>query len=619
MNKFLQILLLAAAVTGTAQAHEIFLRGTQNGWDVSDRFTQNGDVYTIHLPSLDGDFKVATSDWRTIDLGAPGYDDELRSVDGAGEYYTMVAGPNFVAHGLTNVTISVVVPDDLSTAATWPPILTIECDQEPLDPDYRDYGERSDLKPTGTLPTLYIETADIMRWRNLPDKDYRDGTYWLEPNGHDVAALGSAEEPLPLEIKARGNYTRTAYAKKPFKLKLGKKQSLCGLSKSKHFALLAHADDDKGFMRNFVGFNLGKRIGLPWTPGEYPIELVINGDYRGIYFLTESIRVEDGRIEIQELEDEETNPILCSGGYLVELDNYPGENQIQMPEAGGWATLMITQDTPEVYSPIMTRFVTDQFSEMNSLVERTSDDLWKYLDLDYAARYYIVEETIDHWESYHGSTYLYRDRGEGQKWIFSPLWDCGNAFGTLDCESYFTRRSMFGNTWISLMRHNSKFMDKVKETWRWFEAECMPGINQDIEARASFIHAAAMRDAERWNNAPIPDPSAEQSSPQSVKTNADLDNDVNYVKEVLARKTRWLANEWKSNGNTSEPSHDTTPAAPLPEYVLMDNSVNTPVVASSATVSSYHDMMGRPLTNPAKGTICIATLSDGTTRKMIIP
>ena len=91
-----------------------------------------------------------------------------------------------------------------------------------------------------------------------------NGCQWLEELG--AANIGSKEEPLPLEMKARGNFTRKAFSKKPFKLKLGAKQSMLGLSKSKHFAILAHADDIYGYMRNFTGFNLGRRMGLPWTP-----------------------------------------------------------------------------------------------------------------------------------------------------------------------------------------------------------------------------------------------------------------------------------------------------------------------------------------------------------------
>ncbi|MDE5806987.1 MAG: CotH kinase family protein, partial [Muribaculaceae bacterium] len=133
--------------------------------------------------------------------------------------------------------------------------------------------------------------------KDLSHKNYFNGSYWLDLNGCEwleaegAASIGDKDNPLPLQIKARGNYTRKAFSKKPFKLKLEKKQSMLGLSKSKHFAILAHADDFFGYMRNFTGFNLGKRIGLPWTPWQQPVEVIINGDYRGLYFLTESIRV----------------------------------------------------------------------------------------------------------------------------------------------------------------------------------------------------------------------------------------------------------------------------------------------------------------------------------------
>ena len=194
---------------------------------------------------------------------------------------------------------------------------------------------------SGTLPVLYINVMNSdnssfnneILDRNLSHKNYFSGEYWLDLNGctwiEEIggSSIGSADSPLPLEIKARGNYTRVAFSKKPFKLKLGKKQSLLGMSKSKHFALLAHADDDLGYLRNFTGLNLGRRMGLAWTPSQQPVEVVINGDYRGLYFLTESIRVDEERVNILELPDNEEDPKLISGGYLVEIDNSSEDNQ----------------------------------------------------------------------------------------------------------------------------------------------------------------------------------------------------------------------------------------------------------------------------------------------------
>ena len=133
------------------------------------------------------------------------------------------------------------------------------------------------------------------------------------------------------------------------------------------------------------------------TPAQQPIEVVINGDYRGLYFLTESIRVGDDRVPVTELDDNVSDPALVSGGYLVELDNYEEENQIRMDEKscvpGLYCDqLRITWDTPELYSDLQKRFVTDQFTAINDRVGANSDELWAYLDLDDAARYYVVEE-----------------------------------------------------------------------------------------------------------------------------------------------------------------------------------------------------------------------------------
>ncbi len=496
----------------------------------------------------------------------------------SGTKYTLNAGSDKCWH-LAPGTYNVVA--DFSQSINTVTFTLVE-EEDPIDPEnpyaYNPAnGVKSSLEPTGTLPVLYINTADVMRNRDLKDKTYRVGEYWLDTKGLPQYAgldLGTAEEPLTMQIKARGNFTRTGFSKKPYKLKLDSKQSMLGLTKSKHFALLAHADDEMGFLRNFVGFNLGKRIGLPWTPQEQPIELVINGDYRGIYFLTESIRVDKDRINITELEDNEEDNTLCSGGYLVELDNYEDENTIKV------GTLKITPDTPELYSSIQTKFVTEQFTTMNNLVNSHSNDLWSYLDLDAAARYYVVMEIISHWEAYHGSTYLYRDRGEGKKWVFSPLWDCGNAFPSEnmnDYKSYFTDHAQFGNDWIGSLRMNGKFMDKVKESFSWFLNSCYANLTQDIDNYIANITAASMQDAKRWKDEPLPqqynDPlnANYPTNPSPVRVNEDIENDKNIVKDALKTKVDWLKGVWSYRSDiVNEPAADTTEPAELPLYVTPD-------------------------------------------------
>lgn len=587
-----------------AETPDIYLRGESlpGGWGTpSDEMkfkpTGNAGEYTLCINSLEGFFKIASADWSTVDLGAAGMETPIYN----GVYKLTYKGSNFRAPHMEGVTLTLNYnPNGQST-------LTVSA---------QTGGEKPELKPSGSLPILYINTDPAMLSKDLADKDYRDGEYWLDAGDCTWAqSVGSPEKPLPLEIKARGNYTRTAFAKKPFKLKLGKKQSLLGLSKSKHFALLAHADDWTGYMQNFVAFSLGKKIGLPWTPTEQPIEVVMNGDYRGIYFLTESIRIEEERINIAELADNETDPTLCSGGYLIELDNYEEGEQIIQAEPNGNDKMRVTFDTPEVLSPLQRQFLENQFYKMNALIGSRDPEIWSYIDMDVAVRYYIVMEIIHDREAYHGSTYMFRDRGEGMKWKFSPIWDSGNAMGRENPQSFFYQDHYLGNLWIANLCKTPGFMDRVKATWRWFwgtqVGEDWSDIKAEIDRYASYVQAAAIADYARWKDAPWPN-----GGGQDVMNNTDMPSRVEMVKSRLSIKTSWLATQWgMPSADSTEPAPDTTPAAPLPDFVSSTiDQISNPAYP---TDTAYYNLQGMRIINPQSGQILIK-VSNGQAQRIRI-
>ncbi|MDE6157545.1 MAG: CotH kinase family protein [Muribaculaceae bacterium] len=603
MRKLLALLTFALVAVSAAMAQQLpdfYLRGTFNGWGASAeyKFNRAGNVYSLHLNHFEGEFKIATAEWGGIEYGADTAANGELNV-GVGSYVMKLSkGRNYACRGVDDVTFSFEYKEDEDL------VLTVT-------------GKNVAVAGlSGTLPVLYINVYNDATHtslnneiisRDLAHKNYfTDAEYWLDINGCEwmasegAASIGSEADPLPLQIKARGNWTRIGFSKKPFKLKLDAKQTMLGLTKSKHFALIAHADDDKGYLKNFTGFNLGKRIGLPWTPAAQPVEVVINGNYRGLYFLTESIRVDAKRVDITELEDMENDPALCSGGYLVELDNYDEDNQIRLEEktcVGGYTDMLrVTFDTPEEYSELQLRFITDQFTAMNDAVGDCRDELWSYLDLDDAVRYYLVEEILSHVEAYHGSTYLFRDRGEGQKWHFSPLWDCGNAFNG-PTDDFFYRHAPFGCTWIASMRENERFNDKVKDTWRWFMSTAFNGLYDDIDAYVSHIAEAAKCDRSRWAGEAAP------AGGLPVCDNSDMDSRKTEVIGHLNAKIEFLKSQFGHWGDATyqEPVRDNTPAAALPEYLssAVDNVSVEASVADGDDV--YYDLAGRRIVNPATG------------------
>lgn len=588
----------------SVSATDIYMRGSMNGWaaDNAWKFTDvNGNLFHLDNVSVSASdqWKLADANWASVDFGGA-----TGIPTGVITSLTARGGNSSLANDYQGE-VNFYLP---SGEIIFGPAPEAWKKNDPI------------LLTSGTLPVLYINiyTDDTYTTldpnilsKDLADKDYRPGQYWLDvtpcPYAEEAGFknIGSEDEPLPLEMKGRGNWTFKGFAKKPFKLKLGAKQTMLNMGKkSKHWAILAHADDRCGYMRNYSGFDLGHRIGLPWTPSQQPVEVIINGDYRGLYFLTESIRVGDGRIPIEELGDEVTDPTLISGGYLVELDNYDETNQTRLDEKGCNPSipyhdaLRITWDTPEIYSDIQERFIYDEFSAINDAVGKCDKDntLWSYVDLDDAARYYIVREMTSDVEAFHGSTYLFRDRGADQKWHFSPIWDCGNAFNG-PTNDFFFYHSPFGNTWIGSFYMNNAFVEKVKETWKWFAGNKFDGFYEGLTTYANSLKAAARKDRERWAGVTPP------SGGSDVVDNIDMDNRLSGVKDHLSQKMQWLNQQWGNPvAGMAEPARDTTPAAPLPSYVEV--GIKTIVNDANAPVE-YYDLMGRRVAAPIQGAITI--------------
>ena len=389
---------------------------------------------------------------------------------------------------------------------------------------------RAAVSPSGTLPVLYIQTEN-----NAPitsKEDYINATYYLDNKGlSDYQSIGSKAQPLNMEIRGRGNYTWRDFDKKPYRIKLADKQPLLGMTKSKHFALLAHADDNKGFMRNTIGFQLSKLIGITWTPTAKPLEVVLNGDYIGLYFLTETIRVDKDRVNIVEQEDEATDPMAITGGWLVEIDNYREDPQIIITEGDYYNTeTAFTYKTPEVLSSAQEQFLREEMERINTLVygDKNSDELWKYLDMEALARFYIVQELTDNYESFHGSCYLYREMGEGEKWCFGPVWDFGSAFNR-DKSQYIFEGDVWHNHWIPEICKFPAFNTCLKTLWTNFYNSDFNQIYDYIVQQKDLIASAVQADYQRW-----PD-----------YGNNDFSNRVTKVTNRLRSYAQWLnENNW---------------------------------------------------------------------------
>lgn len=350
---------------------------------------------------------------------------------------------------------------------------------------------------SGTLPVLYIETDN--RTPITSKTVYLDGKYWLDPLEHtEYEALGSEAGPLSLQIRGRGHSSWKGN-KKPYKIKFAKKTSVLGMLENKHFALLKPSEN------TVAGLQLGKLMRLAWTPGFRPVEVVLNGDYIGLYFLTETIRIDKNRVNIYEQKDQETDPAIIPHGWLVEVDNYIDDCQITIPECSQW-NLRLRYHSPEDLSAAQLQWLTDEFKSINAAIystDKTSTAWEDYLDVESMARFFILQEVMDNPDGFHGSFYLHKDMGDNAKWVAGPIWDlvCYNRDKT---DYTFRMKVHYGFTphWIGEIIQYGNFCKAVRDVWQEVYPADLSQIYSSIDDIVLPLASAWQNDSERWNEDP---------------------------------------------------------------------------------------------------------------------
>ena len=214
---------------------------------------------------------------------------------------------------------------------------------------------------SNTVPVVYLTTDN---GKDITSKEeYVDGTIYIDAKGIEgYSNAGTASAPLVTELKGRGNWTWRGFDKKPYRIKMNKKASLLNLTTDKSFNLLAHADDNYAFLRNTAGFALSRHFELAYTPTQEPVELFLNGDYKGLYFLVDHIKVSSNRVQIEEQEDNETNAANITGGWLLEIDNYDEDPHITIKKGCGdpeGEDMWFTYKSPEELSVQQEAYITN--------------------------------------------------------------------------------------------------------------------------------------------------------------------------------------------------------------------------------------------------------------------
>ncbi|MBQ3964837.1 MAG: CotH kinase family protein, partial [Firmicutes bacterium] len=351
-----------------------------------------------------------------------------------------------------------------------------------------------------TLPTVYLHInggkAEVKKMNNSEDHSYHcKGTMdIIVPEGFsyvDSDAVLESVEGLSLDIRGRGNTSWWA-DKKPYKIKLDKKAKILGMGKNKHWALIANAYDPS-LMRNRITYWLGKELGMAFTPSGYPVDVFMEGEYYGTYLLCETMRVDDNRVEIDELSLDDNEAPAITGGYFIQFMQDAGTEATFSTEKGMalqnvTPSFEPTDDEDERGTEAQKAYIRGYIQEAEDALHEgeTKDknapsgyrklDYRDYFDLDSAALYWLFHEVSMNADAYNtGSTYIYKTRdkdGEPGKIFWGPLWDFDYAWDYSDdptgFDGYFTTET----EWMTaLLTDTSKgnMCERIQAKWPAFK------------------------------------------------------------------------------------------------------------------------------------------------------
>ena len=394
---------------------------------------------------------------------------------------------------------------------------------------------------SGTLPVMFINTLD--KEPVLSRTNYVDATYYIDPMGTPgIQPVGSPDKPMSMSIRGRGNST-WLNIKRPYRIKLNNKQSLLGIAPNKHYCLMTHAEDWHGFLHDEMGFEVSRRMGMPFTVDHKPLELVMNGTYLGLYFLTQKIRVASNCVDIIEQQDNATDPNEISGGWLIEISNYNEDNQVVFQEGGKHAT-MVTVHTPEKMSDAQYGYIKNFLEQTDALIYTSDkeDNSWEdRINVDSLACFYIVNEIVDDTEAFSGSCWMYKNRGETEKLIFGPVWDFGNSMERWNHEDqfyylpsfiYISKPLVCFPHWISEIAKFPHFQQVVRQHWvRFYQDNDENSLLDYIDRFTETISSAAQHDFIRW----------------PMQHGNQLSWRHSLYKDLLMKKLDFLNDEWGDN------------------------------------------------------------------------
>lgn len=399
------------------------------------------------------------------------------------------------------------------------------------------------------IPAFFIDTETGNMDLIHADKRHKEkGTLLVVEETGNIQYSGKLDR-----ISGRGNTTWTNAYKKPYAIKLSKKYPLCGLDACKRWNLLAlYFEHDR--IHSKIAFDLANEIGLTSTPKCIWVDLYCEGEYKGLYLLTE----------------DPTKDYKNNAGYLLERDKIARlqENTAYFEtELAGYVFSFREPDSP---SKEQQEKGFQFIQNLENLIFQRNDKYKEYIDLDSLARQYLIDKLFMNFDAMKVSAFYFVDEEE-KKLYAGPLWDFDLSVGTI-ISDYEAPMNGYPNSmaeWYDVFYGDEDFRSILFSVYQDILPSMKRILEEDIDRFVNILAASVKMDQvlERY-----------YATPDYSDSYEEWESYIKYLKFFLSKRLNYLCDLWEINGNTFE-APEGTGESHVVEFRTSDGeSVSTQVI-----------------------------------------
>ena len=337
--------------------------------------------------------------------------------------------------------------------------------------------------------------------------------------------------------------------------------ALLGMPEESDWVLYAPYSD-KSMLRNFVSFETGRKMGNYCTRSVF-FELVINGDYKGVYTLMEKIKRDENRVDIATLNPEEITGDEHTGGYIIKVDKVDpdfvyGEDGWKSNPVPAYPNAM--DITFQYFYPEAEVMPIQQKAYIKGIVTVAENTLTstnfsdpeegyqKYFDVPSFIDFMLLNEMTKEVDKYRYSNYLYKEKdSDGGKLFAGPAWDFDLGYGNVDYWEPGLDHTGWLYTmvepvdwgimfWWKRLMEDPYFKNMAKTRWNWLRQNILDdeSMHQMIDSLLAYTEEAKDRNYERW---PI---LGTYVWPNNDWYGNDYEDEVDYFEDYLFSRLQWM-------------------------------------------------------------------------------